>query len=133
LEVDSSPAYVRASLEALEGLLDPLSALEKSASGVCRACQAAAICDDTRRGGSTVRPRDRETAHQGHTAHPGASRVKSMDSYQKLRQLVEQAAEDIEKAEGGNKAAGTRARQTMQEVKNLAQEIRKEILTLRGD
>lgn len=58
---------------------------------------------------------------------------KSMESYQKLRQLVEQAAEDIEKAEGGNKAAGTRARQTMQEVKNLAQEIRKEILTLRGD
>lgn len=56
-----------------------------------------------------------------------------MESYQKLRQIVEQAAEDIEKAEGGNKAAGTRVRQTMQEVKNLAQEIRKEILSMRGD
>ncbi len=56
-----------------------------------------------------------------------------MESYQKLRQLIEEAADDIEKAKGGNKAAGTRARVTMQEVKNLAQEIRKEILTLRGD
>ncbi|MFG0285696.1 MAG: histone H1 [Phycisphaerales bacterium JB039] len=54
-----------------------------------------------------------------------------MESYQKLRQLVDSAAEDIEKAEGGNKAAGTRARQTMQEIKNLAQDIRKEILSLR--
>lgn len=56
-----------------------------------------------------------------------------MESYQKLRQLVESAAEDIEKAEGGNKAAGTRARQTMQEIKNLAQDIRKEVLTLRDN
>jgi hypothetical protein len=59
------------------------------------------------------------------------SEVNAMESYQKLRQLVDSAAEDIEKAEGGTKAAGTRARQTMQEIKNLAQDIRKEILTLR--
>lgn len=55
-----------------------------------------------------------------------------MELYEKLKTLVEAAGEDISKAEGGNKAAGTRARQQMQEIKNLAQEIRKEILNLRS-
>lgn len=35
------------------------------------------------------------------------------------------------KAEGGNKAAGTRARQLMQDIKNAAQEVREKILELR--
>ena len=54
-----------------------------------------------------------------------------MESYERLRQLVESAQEDIQKAEGGNKAAGTRARKTMQDVKNAAQDVRKEILEVR--
>lgn len=54
-----------------------------------------------------------------------------MDAYDKLKQLVLEAGEDIEKAQGGNKAAGTRARQTMQQVKDAAQEIRKLILEIR--
>jgi len=33
---------------------------------------------------------------------------------------------------GGNKAAGTRARQTMQDIKNTAQNIREKILELRS-
>lgn len=57
--------------------------------------------------------------------------MERMDVYNRLRELVESAEEDIAKAEGGNKAAGTRARQTMQEVKKAAQEVRQKILELR--
>lgn len=56
-----------------------------------------------------------------------------MDSFEKLKLMVTQAEEDIRKAEGGNKAAGTRARQTMQDIKNAAQDVRKAILDLRGE
>ncbi len=54
-----------------------------------------------------------------------------MEAYENLKGLVESAADDIQKAEGGNKAAGTRVRKTMQDVKNAAQELRKAILDLR--
>lgn len=56
-----------------------------------------------------------------------------MELFDKLKALVESAEDDVRKAEGGNKAAGTRARQHMQDIKNLAQEIRKEILNLRSE
>jgi hypothetical protein len=52
-------------------------------------------------------------------------------NFLKLVQAVESAREDVEKAKSGNKAACTRVRQAMQDVKNLAQEIRKEMLELR--
>jgi len=55
-----------------------------------------------------------------------------MEEYERLKQLVESAEEDIAKAEGGNKAAGTRVRKIMQEVKAAAQEIRKRILEARS-
>ena len=55
-----------------------------------------------------------------------------MQEYENLKRLVEEAAEDVGKAEGGNKAAGTRARQTMQDIKNTAQNIREKILELRS-
>jgi hypothetical protein len=51
-----------------------------------------------------------------------------MDLLEKMQQLLETCREDYNKAKGGNKAAGTRVRKTMQDVKNLAQEIRKEML-----
>ncbi|RNC82428.1 MAG: histone H1 [Phycisphaera sp.] len=54
-----------------------------------------------------------------------------MESFEKLKQIVTEAEDDIAKAEGGNKAAGTRARKSLQDVRNLAQDIRKEILALR--
>lgn len=56
-----------------------------------------------------------------------------MDHIDQLQQLVESCREDYNKAKGGNKAAGTRIRKTMQELKNLAQEIRKEMLESRTD
>jgi hypothetical protein len=55
-----------------------------------------------------------------------------MEEYEKLKKLVLEAEDDIKKAAGGNKAAGTRARQTMQEVKNNAQVVREKILELRN-
>lgn len=55
-----------------------------------------------------------------------------MSSYAKLVEVVEAVKGDIEKAEGGNKAATGRVRKAMQEVKAVAQEIRKEMLSLRG-
>ncbi len=53
-----------------------------------------------------------------------------MESYEKIKQLIAEIEEDVHKAEGGNKAAGTRVRKAMQDVKNTAQEIRKEILDI---
>ncbi len=55
-----------------------------------------------------------------------------MEEYDRLRQLVESAADDIAKAEGGNKAAGTRVRKTMQEIKDAAQGLRKKMLEVRS-
>lgn len=56
-----------------------------------------------------------------------------MEEYEHLRELVESAAEDVKKASGGNKAAGTRVRKTMQEVKEAAQSVRKKILEVRAE
>ena len=55
-----------------------------------------------------------------------------MEAYERLKQLVESCADDIAKAEGGNKAAGTRVRKAMQDIKNTAQEVRKGILENRS-
>lgn len=56
-----------------------------------------------------------------------------MEEYDRLRQLVDEAAEDIRKATGGNKAAGTRVRKTMQDIKQTAQDLRKKILEVRSE
>jgi len=55
-----------------------------------------------------------------------------MEEYERLREMVEGAADDVAKASGGNKAAGTRVRKTMQEIKEAAQSVRKRILEVRA-
>jgi len=55
-----------------------------------------------------------------------------MQEYEKLKELVEAAADDVAKASGGNKAAGTRVRKSMQEIKEAAQHVRKKILEVRA-
>lgn len=52
-------------------------------------------------------------------------------NYETLVKLVTDARDDVEKATAGNKAATARVRKSMMEIKNLAQEIRKEMLELR--
>lgn len=54
-----------------------------------------------------------------------------MDLLDKMMQLTEACREDYNKAKGGNKAAGTRVRKAMQDIKNVAQDIRKEMLESR--
>ena len=54
-----------------------------------------------------------------------------MDTLDKLAQLIEACREDYNKAKGGNRAAGTRVRKAMQDVKNAAQDLRKEMLEVR--
>ncbi|MCH8053112.1 MAG: histone H1 [Planctomycetes bacterium] len=56
-----------------------------------------------------------------------------MEEYENLKQIIESAADDVQKAQGGNKAAGTRVRKTMQDIKNAAQDVRKRILEVRSD
>jgi len=55
-----------------------------------------------------------------------------MSRFDEIKQLIEGIEEDLGKFyEKGNKAAGTRARKGLQEVKKKAQEIRVEILEIR--
>lgn len=52
-------------------------------------------------------------------------------NYENLVKLVNDVREDVSKADAGNKAATSRVRKAMMEIKNVAQEIRKEMLELR--
>ncbi len=55
-----------------------------------------------------------------------------MQEYEELKALVEQIESDVDKAQGGNKAAGTRVRKQMQEIKQAAQKVRNRILEIRS-
>jgi hypothetical protein len=53
--------------------------------------------------------------------------------YAQLQQLVAAMASDFEKFyRDGNKAAGTRVRNSMQELKAFAQSVREEVLSMRN-
>jgi hypothetical protein len=52
-------------------------------------------------------------------------------NYERMVQVVNDVRVDLEKAEAGNKAATSRVRKAMQDVKNIAQDIRKELLEVR--
>ena len=55
-----------------------------------------------------------------------------MQEYEDLKAMVAECEADINKAEGGNKAAGTRVRKQMQRVKQAAQSVRNKILEIRS-
>ncbi|MHC4535495.1 MAG: histone H1 [Planctomycetota bacterium] len=55
-----------------------------------------------------------------------------MQEYEDLKRLVAEVENDISKAEGGNKAAGTRVRKQMQKVKQAAQVVRNRVLEIRS-
>jgi len=57
----------------------------------------------------------------------------TMLEFEELKRLVQEAEEDVAKAEGGNKAAGTRVRKSMQDIKDAAQVVRKKVLELRAE
>ena len=56
-----------------------------------------------------------------------------LQTYEQLKRLVDSAEEDVRRALGGNKAAGTRVRKLMQDVKNEAQALRVKVLESRDD
>lgn len=51
-----------------------------------------------------------------------------MEAYEQLRRLIDSCTEDVQKAAGGNKAAGTRVRKIMQDVREAAKQLRSDIL-----
>jgi hypothetical protein len=55
-----------------------------------------------------------------------------MQEYEILKTMVAEIEADVNKAEGGNKAAGTRVRKQMQEIKQAAQKVRNRILEIRS-
>jgi len=55
-----------------------------------------------------------------------------MQEYESLKVLVTEIESDVNKAEGGNKAAGTRVRKQMQNIKKAAQAVRSSILEIRS-
>jgi len=55
-----------------------------------------------------------------------------MQEYEDLKALVAEIEADVSKAEGGNKAAGTRVRKQMQQIKSTAQVIRSRVLEIRS-
>lgn len=55
-----------------------------------------------------------------------------MQEYENLKVLVAEIEADINKAEGGNKAAGTRVRKQMQKIKQASQLVRNRILEIRS-
>ena len=54
-----------------------------------------------------------------------------LEAYEQLKELITSADEDVRRAAGGNKAAGTRIRKLMQDVKNSAQTLRVKVLEAR--
>ncbi len=55
-----------------------------------------------------------------------------MQEYEDLKVLVAEIEADISKAEGGNKAAGTRVRKQMQRIKQASQIVRNRVLEIRS-
>jgi len=56
-----------------------------------------------------------------------------MQEFEDLKSIVAAAEDDVIKAEGGSKAAGTRVRQSMQKIKQVAQELRIKMLKQRSE
>jgi len=55
-----------------------------------------------------------------------------MQEYEELKTMVAEIEADVSKAEGGNKAAGTRVRKQMQKIKQAAQTVRSKVLEIRS-
>lgn len=56
-----------------------------------------------------------------------------MNRFQQIKEIVDRVEEDFGKFyEKNNKAAGTRIRKAMQELKNLATDIRKEVQNMKN-
>jgi hypothetical protein len=55
-----------------------------------------------------------------------------MKNIEKIQEVLTEAHADVEKFANGNKAAGTRIRKAMQEIKSLAQSVRVEVQNIKN-
>jgi len=55
-----------------------------------------------------------------------------MEEFERIKQLVAEVEDDVVKCETGNKAAGTRVRKQMQDIKKACQDVRQAVLQKRG-
>ena len=51
-----------------------------------------------------------------------------LEIYEQIESLVTMLEDDVRKASGGNRAAGTRVRKAMLDLKNMAQGMRMKVL-----
>ena len=57
-----------------------------------------------------------------------------MDKFNEVKRLIEELEGDVDKFYNkGNKAAGTRVRKGMQQLKTMAQDIRVEVQSMKND
>ncbi len=54
-----------------------------------------------------------------------------MQEFERIKQLVAEVEDDIAKCDAGNRAAGTRVRKQMQEIKKACQAVRHAVLQMR--
>ncbi len=54
-----------------------------------------------------------------------------MQEFEALKAMIVEIEGDVNKAQAGNKAAGTRVRKQMQDIKKIAQDIRAKMLEIR--
>jgi hypothetical protein len=52
--------------------------------------------------------------------------------FETIKQTIAEAEADVQKFASGNNAAGGRIRKAMQDLKNLAQDLRKEVLDVKN-
>ena len=55
-----------------------------------------------------------------------------MEEFEALKRIVAEAQADVEKVDAGNKAAGSRVRKYMMDIKKAAQDVREKVLAMRG-
>lgn len=77
---------------------------------------------------------ERKFCYFGLSIHLNHKIWKEMKRYEELKSLVDGLEDDFTKFyEKGNKAAGTRVRKGMQDLKVLAQDIRKEVQDMKNE
>ena len=55
-----------------------------------------------------------------------------MKNVNRIQEVLNNVQTDVEKFGNGNKAAGTRIRKAMQEIKTLAQDVRTQVQTIKN-
>ena len=56
-----------------------------------------------------------------------------MENVNRIQEVLNNVQTDVEKFGNGNKAAGTRIRKAMQEIKTLAQDVRTEVQSIKNN